>query len=208
MERALAAARAKFAAAAPDAAYEFLAMAELGWLGELQCAELARLRAQMAFAERRGGATLRGCCSMRRRSSDRSTAGWRGRPTWKRSGRRSPPVASAAGSPCKRRLRLPGRRRPAPWPPRPLDLLLDGTATRLTEGYVAAVPPLSRALDALGRHGGRSEADIMGWLPLATIAPELWDDASWHALTARAVGLARDAGALAVLPIALTYSGE
>ena len=55
MERALAAARAKFAAAAPDAAYEFLAMAELGWLGELQCAELARLRAQMAFAERRGG---------------------------------------------------------------------------------------------------------------------------------------------------------
>ena len=48
----------------------------------------------------------------------------------------------------------------------------------------------------------------MGWLPLATIAPELWDDASWHALTARAVGLARDAGALAVLPIALTYSGE
>jgi AAA ATPase domain len=52
--RALAAARAKFAAAAPEAAHELLAMAELGWLGELRRAELARLRAQMAFAERRG----------------------------------------------------------------------------------------------------------------------------------------------------------
>ena len=51
--RALAAARAKFAAAAPDAAYELLVMAELGRLDELQRAELARLRAQMAFAERR-----------------------------------------------------------------------------------------------------------------------------------------------------------
>jgi hypothetical protein len=30
-------------------------------------------------------------------------------------------------------------------------------------------------------------------------------DATWHELTARAVGLARDAGALAVLPIALIY---
>jgi len=45
----------------------------------------------------------------------------------------------------------------------------------------------------------------MGWLPLASIAPELWDDATWHEVTARAVELAREAGALAVLPIALTY---
>ena len=52
--RALAAARAKFAAGAPDAAYELLTMAELGRLDELQRAELARLCAQMAFAERRG----------------------------------------------------------------------------------------------------------------------------------------------------------
>jgi DNA-binding CsgD family transcriptional regulator len=94
---------------------------------------------------------------------------------------------------------------PAPQPPRPLDLLLDGIATRLTEGYVVGVPPLRRALDALRRHGGRREAGVMSWLPLATIAPELWDDATWHELTARALGLARELGALAVLPVALTY---
>ena len=203
--RALAAARAKFAAAAPDAAYELLAMAELGRLDELQRAELARLRAQMAFAERRGSDAPRLLLDAAKKLGPldsglaRETylealgaaisAGRRGRGLTVRE------AAEAA-------LAAP----PAPQPPRPLDLLLDGAATRLTEGYVAGMPPLRRALDALRRHGGRSEADIMGWLPLATIAPELWDDATWHELTARAVRLAREAGALAVLPVALTYS--
>jgi hypothetical protein len=44
----------EFAAGAPEAAYELLAMAEFGRLDELQRAQLMRLRAQMAFAERRG----------------------------------------------------------------------------------------------------------------------------------------------------------
>ena len=46
----------------------------------------------------------------------------------------------------------------------------------------------------------------MRWLWLACrVAPDLWDDDRWHELAERAVGLARDAGALSVLPIALTY---
>ena len=52
--RALAAAQAKFEAGAPDAAHELLAAAELGPLDELQRARLARLRAQIVFARRRG----------------------------------------------------------------------------------------------------------------------------------------------------------
>jgi hypothetical protein len=44
------------------------------------------------------------------------------------------------------------------------------------------------------------------WLECAVtpepLAPELWDDEAWHDLATRAVSLARDAGALAVLPIA------
>ena len=110
-------------------------------------------------------------------------------------GRTAAEVAAAARTAAPR----------SPQPPRPLDVLLDGFVTRLTEGYVAGVPALRRALDALRRHGGRGEADIMGWLPLAAMAPELWDDVAWHELTARALGLARDAGALAVLPVALSY---
>jgi DNA-binding CsgD family transcriptional regulator len=203
--RALAAARAKFAAGVPDAAYELLAMAELGRLDELQRAELTRLRAQMAFAERRGSDAPQLLLDAANKLGPldsglaRETylealgaaisAGRLGRELTVRE------AAEAA------RTAAP----PAPQPPRPLDLLLDAATTRLTEGYVAGVPTLRRALDALRRHGGRTEADILGWLPLAAMAPELWDDATWHELTARAVGLARDAGTLAVLPIALTY---
>jgi DNA-binding CsgD family transcriptional regulator len=202
--RALAAARAKFAAAAPDAAYELLALAELGRLDELQRAELTRLRAQMAFAERRGSDALRLLLDAADRLAPLDPE--RARETYLEAlggaisvgrlgrGLTVPEAAAAARS-------AP----PPPRPPRPLDLLLDGVATRLTEGYGAGVPPLRRAVDALQRHGGRSEADIMSWLPLAAIAPELWDDAAWHELTARAVGLAREAGTLATLPVALTY---
>jgi DNA-binding CsgD family transcriptional regulator len=208
--RALAAARAKYDAGAPEAAYELLAMAELGWLDELQRAELDRLRAQMAFAQRRGSDAPRLLLDAAKKLEPldsglaRETylealgaaifAGRLGR------GFNVREAAQAA-------LAAP----PAPQPPRPMDLLLDGVATRLTEGCAAGMSALRRALDALWRDGGRSEDDIMAWLWLACpvaigpIAPELWDDAAWHELAARAAGLARDAGALAVLPVALVY---
>ena len=103
--------------------------------------------------------------------------------------------------------------RPGPRPPRAIDLLLDGLATRLTEGYAASVQPLRRALEGFWQEDGPSEDDKR-WLWLACpvapepIAPDLWDDETWHRLTARAVTLARDAGALTALPIALTYSAS
>ncbi len=53
--RALAAAQAKRDAAAPEAAHELLAIAELGPLSELQRAQVARMRAQMEFVRSRGG---------------------------------------------------------------------------------------------------------------------------------------------------------
>ena len=53
--KALAAAQAKRDAAAPEAAHELLAIAELGPLSELQRAQVARMRAQMEFVRSRGG---------------------------------------------------------------------------------------------------------------------------------------------------------
>src|SRR5215470_11748577 len=202
--RALAAARAKFAAGAPDAAYELLAVAELGRLDELQRAELARLRAQMAFAERRGSDAGQLLLDAAKKLGplDSGVA----RETYLEALGAAISVGRLGRGLTVREAAEAARTAPpAPQPPRPLDLLLDGAVTRLTGGYVAGVPPLRRALDALRQHGGRSEAGIMGWFPLAAIAPELWDYATWHELTARAVGLARDAGALAVLPVALAY---
>jgi hypothetical protein len=52
--RALAAAQAKFEAAAPDTADELLSVAELGSLNDLQRAQAARLRAQIVFRRSRG----------------------------------------------------------------------------------------------------------------------------------------------------------
>jgi AAA ATPase domain len=55
--RALAAAQHKRDAEAPEAAYELLAIAELGQLSDVQKAKVARLRAQMEFARSRAGDT-------------------------------------------------------------------------------------------------------------------------------------------------------
>lgn len=209
--RALAAARAKFAAAAPDAAYELLAMAELGRLDELQCAELAWLRARMALAERRGSEAPRLLLEAARRLGPLDNA--LARETYLEAFGAAVVAGRLGGGLSAREVAEAVRAAapPAPQPARPTDLLLEGAAKRLTEGYAPALPLLRRALDALRRDGGRSENDILGWLWLACpvapepFAPELWDDATWHELADRAVRAARDAGVLAALPVALTY---
>ncbi|MBX6331662.1 MAG: LuxR family transcriptional regulator, partial [Gemmatimonadaceae bacterium] len=98
-----------------------------------------------------------------------------------------------------------------PAPRRATDLLLDGLATRFADGYAAGVAPLKQALHSFCEQAGRSKDGIIRWLwTMCPVAPEpmaadLWDDESWHELAAHAVRLARDAGALATLPIALSY---
>jgi DNA-binding CsgD family transcriptional regulator len=207
--RALAAAKAKFAAAAPDAASALLAMAELGRLDELQRALLARLRAQIVFARRRGSEAPRLLLDAAEKldALDNALA----RETYLEALEAAIFVGRLSrGLDVRQAAEAARAAPPAPAPLRPMDLLLDAVATRFTEGYAAAVSPLRRALDALLQDSGRSEDDIMGWLWLACpvalpIAPELWDDETWEGLAARAVGLARDAGALAALPVALSY---
>jgi tetratricopeptide (TPR) repeat protein len=48
-------------------------------------------------------------------------------------------------------------------------------------------------------------ADMRALWLACRVAPDLWDGELWHELATRAVRLARDAGHLSVLPIALTY---
>jgi DNA-binding CsgD family transcriptional regulator len=94
---------------------------------------------------------------------------------------------------------------PAPQPPRASDLLLDGLATRFTEGYVASIAPLRRTLRAFCQ-GDESGEDEIRWLWQACrVASDLWDDQARHELTSRGVALVRDAGAVTALPLALTY---
>jgi DNA-binding CsgD family transcriptional regulator len=100
-------------------------------------------------------------------------------------------AAAARAAPPPRRARAP-------------DLLLDGLAVLITDGYPAGVPLLKRAVSAF-RGEDISMREQVRWLWVACHAAiVVWDWESWHALSARQVQFARDAGALAVLPMALT----
>jgi len=92
---------------------------------------------------------------------------------------------------------------PAPHPPRAADLLLDGLALLVTEAYPAGAAMLKRVLAALrGDEVSREEEIRLLWVA-CHIAHDLWDYDTWHALSIRFVQVARDAGALTVLPVAL-----
>jgi DNA-binding CsgD family transcriptional regulator len=202
--RELTAAQAKHEAGAPAAALKLLAAADQGPLDELERARLERLHAQLAFASRRGSDAppLLLDAAKRLGPLDAELA----RETYLEalgaaifagrlgSGHGVLEVAEAAHA-------AP----PAPGPARTIDLLLDGLATRFTDGYAAGVQPLRRALDAVSRDEGQSEDDIR-WLWLACrVAPDLWEDETWHELATRQLQVARNAGALSVLPLAATY---
>ena len=108
--------------------------------------------------------------------------------------------------------------RMAPAPPAPArarDLLLDGLALLVTEGYAAGTPALRRALLTF-RSQDISAEEGLSWLWLAErAAMAVWDDETWHILARRHVKLARAAGALSELPLAIrsrillhTHEGE
>jgi DNA-binding CsgD family transcriptional regulator len=98
---------------------------------------------------------------------------------------------------------------PGAEPPRTVDVLLDAFATRLLDGYAAAVPTLAQALELL-LATDLSDEDV-GRLSLASgiyssiVASELWDDEALHRLAARQVQVARDTGALVHLHFALSF---
>ena len=90
-------------------------------------------------------------------------------------------------------------------PVRASDVLLDGLAVRFTDGIRAGAPMLKLALAALLDGNGEYEEDVR-WPWLACrVAAEVFDDETWHLLASRYVLIARGAGALGVLPIALMH---
>ena len=88
-------------------------------------------------------------------------------------------------------------------PERAPDLLLDGLALLVTDGRATATPVLKLAVSAF-RNDELSTHERLRWLWLAgRVAQDLWDDESWEVLCTQHVRLARQTGALTVLPIAL-----
>ena len=179
--RALAAAQARFAAGEPGKVPELLAAAEIGPLEPLHQAGVERLRAQVAFAVNRGRAAGPPLLAAARKLEDLDLAA--ARETY----------LTALGA----AIHAGDDLRPATEAGRALPAgndLLTGLATWALDGYSEALPQLRKALtEDLGQL----------WLT-APVAQEIWDDESWHRLTAAALDAARTAGALFVLPTALT----
>jgi DNA-binding CsgD family transcriptional regulator len=94
---------------------------------------------------------------------------------------------------------------PPSGPPGAIDLLLDGLAVRFTEGYTASAPALKRALRAVLDEESRAKQDVRWPWFARRVAPDLFQDDIWLALATRNVQIAREAGALSVLPLALNY---
>ena len=86
-----------------------------------------------------------------------------------------------------------------------MDRLVDGLALRFTDGYAASAPALKRAFAALREEGERKEVSVRWPWFARRVAAELFADDTWHYLATRGVQLAREDGALGMLPVALTH---
>ncbi len=202
-QRALAAARAKHLAGAPDAALGLAAIAQLGPLDEVGRARVDLLRGQIAQSQSRVGDAppLLLKAARRLQSLDPRLA----RETYLDAlstallaGRLAPGGATVAIAEAA--LAAP----PAENRPRPSDLLLDGLATRVTAGFSAGAPVLKRALASYGSGEGSGE-DELRWMWLAShAAVDLWDYAAWEAIADRHFQLATETGALGLLPLGLS----
>jgi DNA-binding CsgD family transcriptional regulator/tetratricopeptide (TPR) repeat protein len=201
-QRALAAAQAKHQAGASDVARRLLATAEAGPLEESQRAQVELLRAQIAFVVSRGrdAPPLLLEAAERLEPLDVTLA----RQTYLDALWAAifvGPLADGSGvvEVAKAARSVP----PAPEPPRAADLFLDGLAVLITDGHAAGAPTLKRALSDFGGDDISSEEGLR-WSWLAChVARFMWNDERWEVLSTRHLQLARDAGALAVLHVAL-----
>ena len=202
-DRAIAAAEAKHQAGAPDVAAELLVMAEAGPLEELARARISLLRGQMAFSAGNSSDTPRLLIDAARRfeALDARLA----RETYLEAlsaallGHRTSQIGTSEIARAAR-----GATAAPPSDSRAPDLLLEGMATLVTDGYETGVPAVQRALSVF-RDGDLPIGEQLRWLFVATrCAIDIWDDESWRDLAIRQVELARAVGALSLLPFAIT----
>jgi DNA-binding CsgD family transcriptional regulator len=200
--RALDAAQATFQAGAFDPALVLLATAEAGPLDDLPRARIDLLRAQIAFASSRGNEAPPLLLAAARRL-ERLDAGL-ARETYLDAFSAAMFAGRLASGPGLLEVAQAARQAPPPPPqPRKGDMLLNGLAVLFTDGYPAAMPLSKRALQAFCSEDITVEEGLR-WLWLASVtAADLWDDESWYVLSNRHVKIAREAGALSELPLAL-----
>ena len=198
-ERALVAAAAKVEAGAFDAAMDLLAVAECGPLTDFHQARADLIRAQLAYVTGRGSDAppLLLKAAQRLEQIDAALS----RMTYLNALEAAVFAGRLAVGGGVLEVARAAQNAPRPATPRLADLLLDGFAAYFTDGYAAALPILRRAVDAARL--GKFSDDELRWLA-GIAALHIWDDESWDALAARHLKVARAAGAMTELPLALS----
>ena len=199
--RILAAAQARHQAGSADAALTLLEEIETMRLDESTRAAVEVLRAQIAFFSRDSRDAPRLLLSAARRMEAAGETA--ARDLYLDALAAGLFVGTLADEVGVREVAAAARTAP-PSSDRAADLLLDSMSLLVTDGFAAGVPSLRRALTAW-RTDEVSMAGALRWLWLAShAAHDVWDDESWDVLSTRHLLLARQAGALAILPIALS----
>jgi DNA-binding CsgD family transcriptional regulator len=200
--RELTAAKLKRDAGELDAALRLLTAVESGPPNPLRSAEVEHLRGRIAFDQRRGtdASTLLLSAATRLEPLDGDLAREAylealSAAMWAETGVAEAASAALAASGTATRL---------------VELVLVALATCLGVGHDAAVPIMTKALDAL-RSLDAGEEDVSRSLWLVgnraggILATQLWDFDTGRALAQRQVQLARDSGARVQLQFALNY---
>ena len=202
-DRALVAAEAKRQAGALHDAKALAAIAERGPLDDSQRAQLDVLRARVSFGSDRGSDApmLLLHAAQRLEPIDPGEA----RNTYLDALTAALFASQLAAKGNAREIAKLALRAPRPrGARRAVDDLLDGLALMIIQGPAAGIPVLQRAIDTFcGVEVGDDERLRWSWLA-GRMAGFIWDYNSWDVLTASQVQLARDAGALSVLPLTLS----
>jgi len=201
-QRALAAAQAAYQAGSLDDALALLDTAEAGVLDELQRAQAHLLRGEIAFAAHGGSDAppLLLKAARELEAVDEKLA----RETYLDAWGAALFAGHLARGGSLEDVSRAARAAPEPTGgPRPRDLLLDALALLITEGPAAAAATATQAANAFASDDVSIEEELRwGWLAPVPAAA-LWDYENWHAIQARQVRLARDAGFFATLPVRL-----
>jgi DNA-binding CsgD family transcriptional regulator len=201
-ERALEAAEAALAAGSPGQVPELLRTAESAVLDALGLARTELIRAKLAFVINRGGAPtallaaakgvepLDGALARNSYLDALVATMLAGR------------LVSAESGGAREVARAALAASPASEPAKPTDLLLEGLAVILAEGYTAGAALLDRAVHAACSQGLEGEELHFLFMIAATT---IWDYDSYKVLTERQLRFARRTGALNLLPLVLTF---
>ena len=201
-QRALKAAQAKLQAGGFAQAISMLDTGETGPLDELRCGRVDLTRARIAFARGRYGEAapllLAAACTLERHDVGLA------REAHLDALRAAMFAGHLANRPSVLEVAQAARAASTESQAHKGDKLLEALAVRLIHGDTAAVQLSKEAVQAFCADDYSVQEELrLLWLA-STTAAELWDDEHWDTLSARHVKIAREAGALSELPLALT----